>query len=187
MKPALLTIDLQRYYLEVGHGEKLARVESLIINTNDLIDFFQARDLPIVRVQVVHKQDGSTWNQQMKPYWTGEQLPGTLTEGSQEAEPHPDLHQHETDIVVTKTRRSAFIRTDLEALLRGLSVDTVVVAGYSIDGCVGLTAIDAWERDFGIILAGDAVLGTNLAAAGLMLDYCAFLRESERSRHSSST
>ena len=171
MKPALLTVDLQRYYLEFGHEEKLARVSALIANTNDLIDFFHAHALPIIRIQIVHKADGSTWNQQMKPHWTGELLPGTLTEGTWEAEPHPDLHQYETDIVVTKTRGSAFLRTGLDDCLRGLGVDTVVIAGFSTNRCVGLTAIDAWERDFHVIVAGDAILSTDLSDGSLMLDY----------------
>jgi nicotinamidase-related amidase len=169
--PALLTVDLQRYYLEVGHEDKLARVSTLIANTNDLIDWFHRHALPIVRIQLVHKADGSTWNQQMKPHWTGEVLQGTLTEGTWEAEPHPDLDEYESDIVVTKSRGSAFLRTDLEGTLRSLGVDTVVVAGFSIDRCVGLTALDAWERDFKVILAGDAILGTNPANGQLMLDY----------------
>lgn len=171
MKPALLVIDLQRYYLEVGHEEKLARVGRLIANTNELIDFFHAHTLPIVRMQIVHKADGSTWNQQMRRHWTGELLKGTLIEGTWEAETYPQLHQYDTDIVVTKTRGSAFIRTDLEDLLRGLDTDTVVVTGFSTNRCVGLTAIDAWERDFSVILAGDAVLATNLADGELMVDY----------------
>jgi nicotinamidase-related amidase len=171
MKPALLAVDIQRYYLERGHEEKLAGVDKLVAKTNDLIDFFYMHGLPIFRIQLVHKADGSTWNQQMKPHWTGELLPGTLTEGTWEAEPHPNLHQNETDIVVTKTRGSAFLRTDLEATLRGLAVDTVVVAGFSTNRCVGLTAMDAWERDFRVILAGEAILGTSHAAGDLMLDF----------------
>ena len=171
MRAALLVIDLQRYYLEVGHAEKLARVGILIANANDLIGFFHEESLPVVKVQIVHKADGSTWNQQMKPHWTGELLPGTLTEGTWEAEPHPELRGSPTDLLVTKTRGSAFIRTNLEDLLRGLDVDTVVVTGFSTNRCVGLTAIDAWERDFSVVLAGDAILGTNLADGDLMLDY----------------
>ena len=45
------------------------------------------------------------------------------------------------------------------------------MAGYSTNRCVGLTAIDAWERDFQVMLAGEAILGTNLAEGDLMLDY----------------
>ena len=98
-------------------------------------------------------------------------LKGTLTEGTWEAEAHRDLRQHKTDIVVTKTRGSAFLRTDLEDVLRQLAVDTVVLTGFSTNRCVGLTAIDAWERDFKVLLAGDAILGTNFADGDQMLDY----------------
>ena len=171
MQPALLVIDLQRYYLETGHADKLARVETLVAKTNDLIDFFHGKGLPVVGVQIVHKADGSTWNQAMRPHWTGQSMPGTLTEGTWEAEPHPELHGRPTDSVLTKTRGSAFIRTELEDLLRGLGVDTVVLTGFSTNRCVGLTAIDAWERDFRVVLAGEAVLGTNLADGDLMLAY----------------
>jgi nicotinamidase-related amidase len=171
MRAALLVIDLQRYYLEVGPQEKLARVGTLIANTNDLIAFFHNRVLPIVRIRIAHKSDGSTWNQQMKPHWTGELLKGTLIEGTWETEPHRDLRQNQTDIVVTKTRGSAFLRTDLEDVLRRLQVDAVVVTGFSTNRCVGLTAIEAWERDFKVILAGDAILGTHLRDGELMLDY----------------
>jgi len=171
MKPALLVIDLQRWFMERGRSEKLAGVEALIANTNDLVDFFHDRALPVVKIQIAHRADGSTWNQAMKPHWTGEPVEGTLTEGTWEAESHPALRAHPEDIVVTKTRGSAFLRTDLEDVLRGLGVDTVVMAGFSTNRCVGLTAIDAWERDFQVMLAGDAVLGTSPADGSLMLDY----------------
>jgi nicotinamidase-related amidase len=170
-RTALLVIDLQRYFLDVGHEEKLARVGTLIAKTNELIDLFHAQDVPVVKIQIVHKADGSTWNQGMKPHWTGQPIKGTLTEGTREAEQHPGVHTHPSDIVVTKTRGSAFIRTELETILTGLRVDTVVLTGFSTNRCVGLTAIDAWERDFKVILAGDAILGTDLANGELMLNY----------------
>lgn len=171
MKPALLLIDLQRYFLETGPEEKVARVPTLIAKANELIDFCHDEFFPVVRIQTVHRADGSTWNQVMRPHWTGQPMPGTLTEGTWEADMHPDLHGRPSDPVVTKTRASAFIRTDLECLLRGLGVDTVVLAGFSTNRCVGLTAIEAWERDFAVLLAGEAVLGTNVNDGNLMLDY----------------
>ena len=171
MKTALLVIDLQRWYLERGHAEKLSSVGMLIAKTNELIDFFHKQPLPVVHVQLIHKADGSTWNQSMKPHWTGRATEGTLTEGTWEAEPHPDLHRRDTDVVLTKTRGSAFIRTNLEDILREREVSAVVLAGYSTNRCVGLTAIDAWERDFRVMLAGEATLGTNSAEGDWMLDY----------------
>ena len=166
MQPALLVIDLQRWFLEVGAPEKLARVETLIAEANALIDFFHENGLPIVRIQTIHKADGSTWNQWMKEHDTPR-----LIEGTWEAEGHPEVHTHDTDMVIWKTRHSAFIRTELEAILRTRHVDTVVLAGYSTDACVGLTAIDAYERDFRVMLAQEAILGTNQRQGSLMLGY----------------
>jgi nicotinamidase-related amidase len=166
MRPALLVIDLQRWFLEVGSPEKLARVGALIANTNALIDFFRDRDLPVVRIQTVHKADGSTWNQ-----WMKEHNAPRLIEGTWEVEEHPDVHRCDTDVVIRKTRHSAFIRTELEEVLRARAIDTVVLAGFSTDACVGLTTIEAYERDFKIMLAEDAILGTNQKEGSLMLDY----------------
>ncbi|HUW83804.1 MAG TPA: cysteine hydrolase [Phycisphaerae bacterium] len=166
MRPALLVIDLQHWFLEVGPAEKLARVGRLIANANALIDFFQDRDLPVVRILTVHKADGSTWNQWMKEHDTPR-----LIEGTPEAEEHPEVHRRNTDVVMRKTRHSAFIRTELEAVLLARAVDTVVVAGFSTNACVGLTTVEAYERDFKIILAGDAILGTSQEEGKLMLDY----------------
>jgi nicotinamidase-related amidase len=171
MKTALLVIDLQRWYLERGHPEKVSRVGMLIAKTNALIDFFHKQQLPVVQVRLIHKADGSTWNQMMRPHWTGCPAEGTLTEGTWEAEPHPDMHRRDTDVVLTKTRGSAFVRTELEDVLRERGVGAVVLAGYSTNRCVGLTAIDAWERDFKVILAGEAILGTNSQEGDWMLGY----------------
>lgn len=52
------------------------------------------------------------------------------------------------EVVVRKTHPSAFFRTDLEAILGRLGVDTVVMAGCSTSGCVRATALDAMCRDF---------------------------------------
>lgn len=166
MRPALLVIDLQRWFLEVGSPEKLACAETLIANTNALIDFFRDNDLMVIHILTVHKADRSTWNQWMKEHNTAH-----LIEGTWEAEEHPDIHRCEADLVVRKTRHSAFIRTELEDVLLAGEVDTVVLAGFSTNACVGLTTIDAYERDFKIMLAGDAILGTNQKEGSLMLDY----------------
>ena len=166
VRPALLVIDLQRWFLEVGPPEKLARVEALIARANDLIDFFHEKKLPVVRVWTVHKADRSTWNQ-----WMREHNTGRLIEGTPEAEEHPGVHASDEDVVVRKTRHSAFIRTELEAILRSRAVETLVLTGFATDLCVGLTAIEAWERDFRIILAREAILGLDPDKGNVMLDY----------------
>ena len=69
MIPALLVIDLQQFYFKravfsTPVGEK--SLTRLVYNTNELIDFFFVRELPIVHIRTVHKQDGSTRDLWMK-------------------------------------------------------------------------------------------------------------------------
>lgn len=162
---ALLIVDLQRWFLEVGSEEKLRLVSNLIMRTNELIRHFESNNLPIIKIQTVHKADKSTWNQ-----WAIENDAGRLIEGSKEAEYSPEVHVAKDELIITKTRLSAFLRTNLEDKLSALKCSELVICGYSTDNCVGQTAIDAYEHDFKVILAGEAILGTQIKYGELMLD-----------------
>ena len=59
------------------------------------------------------------------------------------------------DPVVTKHRYSAFLRTDLETILRTAGIRTVVLAGVATNVCVETTARDAFMRDFYVVLCSD--------------------------------
>ena len=162
---ALIVIDLQKWFLEVGSEEKLSLVSNLITKTNELLRHFEKNNLPIIKVQTVHKADKSTWN-----IWALENNVGRLIEGTKEAEYSPEVYVAKNEILVTKTRLSAFLRTNLENILRNLNCDELVICGYSTDNCVGQTAIDAYEYVFKVILAGEAILGTKIRYGVLMLD-----------------
>ncbi len=59
------------------------------------------------------------------------------------------------DYEVEKTRYSGFHNSHLEALLRGLGVDTVLLAGVVTNVCVEATARDAFHRDFRVVVLSD--------------------------------
>ena len=59
------------------------------------------------------------------------------------------------DIVVVKKRFSAFSGSDLEVILRGLEVDTLILTGVSTLGVVESTARVAFDMDYRIIVLGD--------------------------------
>lgn len=74
---------------------------------------------------------------------------------SPESQFHPDFAPEPGDLVVVKTRYSAFVNTTLESTLRSRGVTTVVVAGLTADVCVGSTARDAFQREFHVITLSD--------------------------------
>jgi len=127
--------------------------------------FFEKENLPIFKIQTVHKADKSTWNQ-----WAINNDVGRLIKGTKEVEYSPLVYKSANKTFITKTRLSAFLRTDLENQLRKLNCTELVIFGYSIDNCVGQTSIDGYEYDFKITLADDAILGTNEKNGNLMLE-----------------
>ena len=79
-----------------------------------------------------------------------------LLEGSDEAELLPNIEFDSSQEVIIKTRQSTFIRTNFEEILKKKGINTLILGGVFTHGCVGRTAIDAYERDFNVILAKDA-------------------------------
>lgn len=61
------------------------------------------------------------------------------------------------DYFVLKPKQSAFLGTPLELLLGDLGVHTLVVAGFSTDGCITCTAIDAHLRNYRVHIPRDCV------------------------------
>jgi nicotinamidase-related amidase len=60
------------------------------------------------------------------------------------------------DMVISKTRFSAFARTGLAEQLHSQQIDTLVLAGLTTECCVASSAWDAFERDLHIFIASDA-------------------------------
>jgi len=71
--------------------------------------------------------------------------------------------EHKTEVrplpgepVITKNVNSAFIGTELEALLRRQGIDTLVIAGLTTSHCVSTTVRMAGNLGFRTLLAADA-------------------------------
>lgn len=75
------------------------------------------------------------------------------TSGAQIAQ---GLDVHPTEPVVVKKRYSAFHGTNLEALLPPPSEGVVIICGLNTHACVRMAAIDAYQRDYDVVVATDA-------------------------------
>ena len=60
------------------------------------------------------------------------------------------------DIQVTKTTWGAFFRTDLDSEFRRHAIRTIVLGGVATQFGVELTARQAWELGYELIIVGDA-------------------------------
>ena len=76
------------------------------------------------------------------------------TEGCQIAS---DLAVAPSDTVIIKKRYSAFYGTTLDHILADLRPDGLILAGINTHACIRTAAIDAYQRDWEVILAADCV------------------------------
>jgi nicotinamidase-related amidase len=81
---------------------------------------------------------------------------GFLADGSEPAAITALLGVQDDDVVVTKTRVGAFSTTNLGLHLGSRGIDTLVLSGISTSGVVLSTVREAADRDFRVIVLGDA-------------------------------
>ena len=150
MQKALLVIDLLQEFFEEGllaeHRQKL------ITSVNELVDVAHERDVPVIWVRQEYKADLSD-----APLYNRKHNKPTTIEDTEGCQLLPELHHGESDHEIVKKRYSAFFNTDLENLLKRLKVETLIITGVNTMTCVRTTSIDAYQRDYEIILALDGV------------------------------
>ena len=78
-------------------------------------------------------------------------------EGTDGCEILPELERRSDDRVVVKKRYSAFFGTVLDELLSDIGPDVLVLAGVNTHACIRTTAIDAYQRDYDVIVASDCI------------------------------
>ena len=141
MKPALLVIDVQRQFF----GFSPATAQSLhdaMEYINAAIALFREKNLPVVCIQQLEEEE------KLVPGEDGFDLPDEL------AILASDLHIH-------KTYGNSFNKTPLEAELRKLGVDTVIITGFCAEYCVLSTYRGAQDLDLTpIVLRGSIASGT---------------------------
>jgi len=81
-----------------------------------------------------------------------------VTEGSPGFEFADTLNIMETDPMIIKTYGSAFVKTDLDKLLKEKDVNTLFLCGLSSVGCVLATYMDASGHDYKAFMIKDAML-----------------------------
>ena len=73
--------------------------------------------------------------------------------------------------MIVKKRYSAFFGTDLDARLSKIRPDVLVIAGVNTHACVRMTAIDAYQRDYDVIVAAECVASSDPGHRDVTLRY----------------
>jgi isochorismate hydrolase len=149
-RAALLIHDMQRYFLGPYQALRSPAVE-LVSNIRLLAAHARALGMPVLYTA---QPGGMTPDERglLYDFWgSGMSKDPADTGIADELAPEPG------DVVLTKWRYSAFIRSDLERRLRSAARDQLIVCGvYAHVGCL-MTACDAFSRDLETFYVCDAV------------------------------
>jgi nicotinamidase-related amidase len=172
---ALITIDTQRDTLD-GQSLEIPGTSAILPNMRRLVAAFRAENRPIVHVVRLYKRDGSNVDLCRKAaVESGQVMLAPGTPGSQVA---PGLLPSDEvslaceallageiqsvgrrEVIIYKPRWGAFYKTPLEQHLRDLEVTTLVFTGCNFPNCPRASVVEASERDYRVVIVGDAVSG----------------------------
>ncbi|HLQ73233.1 MAG TPA: isochorismatase family cysteine hydrolase [Bacillota bacterium] len=154
-KCAVLVVDMLNDFILEGAPIESPGAREIIPTIVDFLDFSRSKDIPVILVQEIHRKEKVDFGRELD-----REEPEHCLEGTKGVEIHKDLTPKKEDFVVQKRRYSSFHATDLEILLKGLGVDTVIIAGIATNVCVHATALDAQQRDYNVIVLEDGTAAT---------------------------
>lgn len=82
----------------------------------------------------------------------------------------PAITRQDGDIVVRKSRVSAFTGTDLDMVLRARSIDTLIVCGIATSGVVLSTVLHASDADYRMLVVEDCCTDRDEALHRSLMD-----------------
>lgn len=152
-KAALLIIDMQNDFVLEGKPGRVAGARPVIPKIQAVLNEFRKRSLPVIHVLRVHRPDGSDVEIIRKERF---RLQPFAVAGTHGAAVIDELAPREGEYVLTKTRMSAFVGTELDLMLRTLGVTTLVVCGIQTPNCIRTTVFDGIAYNYPVVLVDDA-------------------------------
>ncbi|MFD9686136.1 isochorismatase family protein [Kitasatospora sp. NPDC059088] len=149
-RAVLLVHDLQNHFLDAFPGDA-APLPELLANVAALTAAARASGVPVLYSAQRGGQSPAERGLQ-QDFWG----PG-IPDDPRATAVADAVAPAEGDTVLTKWKYSAFVRTELEQLLREQGRDQLVITGVYAHIGVQATACDAWMRDVRAFVVADAV------------------------------
>jgi len=152
-RPALLIIDMQNDFVREGKPLRVAGSAKVIPKIQVVLAEFRSRSLPVFHVLRVHRPDGSDVEIIRQELFRRQPFAVAGTSGA--AIIH-ELAPLEGEYILTKTRMSAFMGTELRLMLGNLGVTNLVVCGIQTPNCIRTTVFDGIAHNYPVVLVDDA-------------------------------
>lgn len=158
---ALLVVDMQNYFVSADERTGCAEAREITPNINRLASGLRAAGGQVVWIVTEATEEA---NESWSNFYETHSADGAanrrkvMVPGQSAFEIWPDLEVADSDVQFVKARYSAFLKApsgDLEALLKGSGIATVLVTGVATNVCCESTARDAMMVGFRTIMVSD--------------------------------
>lgn len=156
LNTALICVDMQAGVFAEGGTLPHVGTDEVLPKAKKVLAAARQAKIPIIHFKEVHRKEMIDF---------GRELDGAEPVHCLETWSSTDYYQElapiDGEFALAKRRYNCFFGTDLEILLRGLKVDTVVLMGTMTNVCVHYTAADAHQRDYHFHVIADCCAGSD--------------------------
>lgn len=148
-KSCLLIIDLNNMYIDEKSTFVYGNLMSEALkNTSLLLKKCRENNIPVIYVRSKRDRQ-SLLGIQSKKWKT---VSSSNLNKSNFYEFDKSIKPLKNEIIIEKSKPSAFFNTTLESELKFLQIDTLIICGTSTSGCIRSTVMDGFYRDYHIII-----------------------------------
>ena len=160
-RTALVVIDMQRAFLEdegslAQAGIDITGLKAAVEGCKQLLASARQAGVPVIHTRYVYRPDYADGGILVNYIMPQLREVDSLAAGTPDIEIVDELAPVDGETVIDKNRPSAFYATNIEPLLNGLGVDSLVVCGVTTNICVETTVRDASQRDYKVFVPKDA-------------------------------
>ncbi|MGI9558033.1 MAG: cysteine hydrolase family protein [Solirubrobacterales bacterium] len=153
-KTAVIAVDMQNAFVAEEGAYETPKARDMMEQFSGIIGFARENDMPVIWTQSDHSAPHAGLLLQKFPIIRDERV---LWKDEPSFELYPDMVQPiEGEHRVVKHKYDAFFETDLDAILRNLGVQTVVIVGTATNVCCESTARSAFFRDYQVAFISDS-------------------------------
>jgi nicotinamidase-related amidase len=177
-RPALIVVDMQKggdmpldqvgIPVMDGYAETVPRAVAMV-------EAARAADIPVIFFQEVHRRSLVDFGRELDGV---EGIHGL--DGDRATELDDQLLPQPGDDHIVKRRYSGFFGTELEILLKGLGVSTLILIGGLTDVCIHYTFADGHQHDYYVRVVEDCVVGSSRPAHDASLTAMEYLQAGAR-------
>ncbi|NJN88574.1 MAG: cysteine hydrolase [Leptolyngbyaceae cyanobacterium SL_7_1] len=177
-KTALVLVDMQAGGFTGDCTLPHVGTDAVLPKAKQVLAAARTAKLPIVHFKEIHRKEMVDFGRELD----GAE-PVHCLETWASTDYYWELAPIDGEFAIGKRRYSCFFGTDLEILLKGLKVDTIVFMGMMTNVCVHYTAVDAHQRDYHFHVIEDCCAGSDWDAHWAALTAMEYLQTGARIFH----